>query len=266
MGTIAITGSASGIGAATRELMESRSADVIGIDIRDAEIEADLGTSEGREEAINATLEMAGGKLDGLVTCAGVSVPFNPKLMLSINWFGTMELLEGLKDALAKGNENSYVVAVSSNSTTITPNIPDELVNSCLARDEPTAYELLDALDNPLDMAISYAASNLAVARYVRVNAPSGDWAGNGIRLNAICPGAIMTPLLKNSIKDPIFGPAVEQLPIPVGDFGSPELIAKWIAMMLSPAADFMCGSLVYVDGGSDALIRPNDWPRSFTI
>ena len=46
MGTIAITGSASGIGAATRELMESRSADVIGIDIRDAEIEADLGTSE----------------------------------------------------------------------------------------------------------------------------------------------------------------------------------------------------------------------------
>ncbi|GIS55393.1 MAG: hypothetical protein Ct9H90mP30_0780 [Actinomycetota bacterium] len=59
-----------------------------------------------------------------------------------------------------------------------------------------------------------------------------------------------MTPLLKNSIKDPIFGPAVEQLPIPVGDFGSPELIAKWIAMMLSPAADFMCGSLVYVDGG----------------
>ena len=266
MGTIAITGSASGIGAAPRELMESRSADVIGIDIRDAEIEADLGTSEGREEAINATLEMAGGKLDGLVTCAGVSVPFNPKLMLSINWFGTMELLEGLKDALAKGNENSYVVAVSSNSTTITPNIPDELVNSCLARDEPPAYELLDALDSPLDMAISYAASKLAVARYVRVNAPSGDWAGNGIRLNAICPGAIMTPLLKTSIKDPIFGPAVEQLPIPVGDFGSPELIAKWIAIMLSPAADFMCGSLVYVDGGSDALIRPNDWPRSFTI
>ena len=58
-----------------------------------------MGTSEGREEAINLTLEMAGGKLDGLVTCAGVSVPFDPKLMLSINWFGTMELLEGLKDA-----------------------------------------------------------------------------------------------------------------------------------------------------------------------
>jgi len=266
LSTIAITGSGSGIGAATRELMESQSVNVIGIDLRNAEIEADLGTPKGRHEAVTTTIEMTGGKLDGLVTCAGVSVPFDPKLMLSINWFGTMELLEGLKGALAKGNENSYVVAVSSNSTTITPNIPDELVNSCLACDEPKANELLDALDSPQDMAISYAASKLAVARYVRMNAPSEDWAGNGIRLNAICPGAIMTPLLKNSINDPVFGPAVEHLPIPVGEFGSPDLIAKWIAMMLSPSADFMCGSLVYVDGGSDALIRPNDWPRSFTI
>lgn len=266
MTTIAITGSGSGIGAATRELMESQSVNVIGIDIRNAEIQSDLGTREGRQEAISSTLDMAGGKLDGLVTCAGVSVPFDPKLMLSINWFGTMELLEGFKSALAKGGENSYVVAVSSNSTTITPNIPDELVGCCLDRDEPTAYALLDALDSPEDMAISYAASKLAVARYVRLNAPSEDWAGNGIRLNAICPGAIMTPLLESGIKDPVFGSAIKQLPIPVGDFGSPDLIAKWIAMMLSSAADFMCGSLVFVDGGSDALIRPNDWPRSFTI
>ena len=266
MTTIAITGSGSGIGAATRELMESQSVNVIGIDIRNAEIQSDLGTREGRQEAISSTLDMAGGKLDGLVTCAGVSVPFDPKLMLSINWFGTMELLEGFKGALAKGDENSYVVAVSSNSTTITPNIPDELVSCCLDRDEPKAYALLDGLDSPEDMAISYAASKLAVARYVRLNAPSEDWAGNGIRLNAICPGAIMTPLLESGINDPVFGSAIKHLPIPVGDFGSPNLIAKWIAMMLSSAADFMCGSLVFVDGGSDALIRPNDWPRSFAI
>jgi NAD(P)-dependent dehydrogenase (short-subunit alcohol dehydrogenase family) len=55
-------------------------------------------------------------------------------------------------------------------------------------------------------------------------------------------------------------------LPVPVGDFGSPEIIAEWIEMMLSDAADFMCGSVVVVDGGSDALIRPDDWPQSFTI
>ena len=74
-----------------------------------------------------------------------------------------------------------------------------------------------------------------------------------------------MTPLLKNSINDPVFGPAVEHTDS-CRRLGSPDLITKWIAMMLSPSADFMCGSLVYVDGGSDALIRPNDWPRSFSI
>ncbi|MBD30567.1 MAG: hypothetical protein CL453_06330 [Acidimicrobiaceae bacterium] len=59
MGTVAITGSGSGIGAATRELLESQSTNVIGIDIRNAEILADLGTSEGRKEAIASTLDMA---------------------------------------------------------------------------------------------------------------------------------------------------------------------------------------------------------------
>ena len=76
----------------------------------------------------------------------------------------------------------------------------------------------------------------------------------------------LMTPLLESSLQDPNFGPAVKQLPVPVGGFGSPSLIAEWIAMMLSPSADFMCGSLVFVDGGSDALIRPNDWPKSLSI
>ena len=128
MTTIAITGSGSGIGAATRDLLESNSIETIGIDLQNAEIEADLGTRKGREEAITSVLELSHGKLDGLVTCAGVSVPFDPKLMLSINWFGTVELLEGLRDALTKSSKSSYVVAVSSNSTTITPNIPEELV------------------------------------------------------------------------------------------------------------------------------------------
>ena len=71
MTTIAITGSGSGIGAATRDLLESNSIKTIGIDLQNAEIQADLGTSEGREEAITSVLELSQGKLDGLVTCAG---------------------------------------------------------------------------------------------------------------------------------------------------------------------------------------------------
>ena len=115
-------------------------------------------------------------------------------------------------------------------------------------------------------MAIAYAASKTAVARFVRRSAPSEQWAGSGIRLNAIAPGAILTPLLQGGLDDEEFGDAIKTLPIRTGAFGSPETIAKWINMMLSDAADFMCGSVVVIDGGSDALIRPDDWPKSFTI
>jgi hypothetical protein len=39
--------------------------------------------------------------------------------------------------------------------------------------------------------------------------------------------------------------------------------MADWICFMLSDAADFLCGSIVFVDGGTDAYFRPDDWPRA---
>ena len=266
MSTIAITGSASGIGAATRTLLESDSVNVIGIDLQNAEIEVDLSIEAERSRAISEILRLCDGSLDGLVTSAGVSVPFDPARMLTINWFGTVDLLIGLREALSASSGIAHVVAISSNSTTITPNVPDALVEACLGLDESTSHKILGDMDGLEAMAIAYAASKLSVARFVRQNAPTEDWAGSNIRLNAIAPGAVLTPLLQGGLDDPTFGPAIEALPIPVGDFGTPELIAEWIKMMLSPSADFMCGSVLFLDGGSDALIRPNDWPASMQL
>ena len=158
------------------------------------------------------------------------------------------------------------MVAISSNSTTITPNVPESLIEACLAFDEEKCNQILGDYSGMASMAIAYAASKTAVARFVRRSAPSEQWAGSGIRLNAITPGAILTPLLQGGLDDEEFRDAIKTLPIPTGGFGSPETIAKWIKMMLSDAADFMCGSVVVIDGGSDALIRPDDWPKSFTI
>ena len=57
MSGIAITGSASGIGLATREHLEAAEIEVVGIDIRDAEVIADLGTPVGRATAIAGVME-----------------------------------------------------------------------------------------------------------------------------------------------------------------------------------------------------------------
>ena len=49
----------------------------------------------------------------------------------------------------------------------------------------------------------AYAGSKIAVARWVRRNATKAEWAGTGIRLNAIAPGAIMTPMLEGQLANP---------------------------------------------------------------
>ena len=88
---------------------------------------------------------------------------------------------------------------------------------------------------------------------------------GQGIRLNVIAPGAVQTPLLKGGDDDPTFGPLTSKLPVPTGR-GTPDDIASWITFMLSPAARFACGAVVFVDGGSDAVVRTDDWPRTFSM
>ena len=263
--TIAITGSASGIGAATRAQLEASGHRIIGVDLEGADVNADLADPDHRARAVDEVLDACGGRLDGLVTSAGVGPPFDPATMLTINWFGTEAFLTGLRDALAASEGIAKVVAVSSNSTTITPNLPADLVEACLALDHQRARDLL-AEAGVLAMPVAYACSKLAVARYVRRHAPNDDWAGAGIRLNAIAPGATLTPLLQSGLDDELYGELIRGFAVPTGGFGTPAQIADWIVMMLSDSADFLCGSIIFVDGGSDAMVRPDAWPAVFEI
>jgi NAD(P)-dependent dehydrogenase (short-subunit alcohol dehydrogenase family) len=110
---------------------------------------------------------------------------------------------------------------------------------------------------------ILYAASKIAVSRWVRREAVKPEWAGAGIRLNALAPGAIMTPLLEEQLSIPKQAKAIRSFPIPVDGFGDAGQLADWALFMLSDAAEFLCGSIVFVDGGSDAYFRADDWPTT---
>ena len=68
----------------------------------------------------------------------------------------------------------------------------------------------------------------------------------------------MQTPLLQAGLDDPQYGPAIREFPIPMGGFGAPEQLAALIEFLLSAEAAFMCGSIVFMDGGTDALIRPD--------
>jgi NAD(P)-dependent dehydrogenase (short-subunit alcohol dehydrogenase family) len=261
--TIAVTGAASGIGAATTALLADRGDRVIGVDLKDVEVIADLATSDGRRTAIEAITTSCGGALDGLVTCAGLAgAPHRPgSALVAVNYFGTVELLAGLRPSLVRGSEAS-AVAISSNATTCQPAVPQGVVEACLAGDEDAARSRADASGS----LAAYGATKTAVARWVRRHAVTSEWIGSGVRLNAIAPGMIDTPMIAEGRADPTVGPLLAQFPLPVGRAGQATEMAALIGFLLSGAASFFCGSVVFADGGTDALLRADDWPANWVL
>jgi NAD(P)-dependent dehydrogenase (short-subunit alcohol dehydrogenase family) len=140
--------------------------------------------------------------------------------------------------------------------------VPGRTVRALLAHDADKALRSV-RLFGPGAATIMYAASKIAVSRWVRRHAVLPEWAGAGIRLNALAPGAVMTPLLQEQLSTPRQARAVRSFPVPLGGFGEASHMADWMCFMLSDSADFLCGSIVFVDGGSDAYFRPDDWPKT---
>lgn len=264
MGTYLVTGSASGMGAASAAALRNEGHRVIGVDLRDAEVIADLSTPDGRRAAITAVLEECGGVLNGAVLAAGLGPApgkERPRLILQVNYFGVVEFLDGIREALA-ATERAKVVVFSSNSTTTMPAVPGGAIRALLRNDANAALKRVSIFGKNAP-AFAYGASKIAVTRWMRTNAVTPVWAGTGIRLNAIAPGAILTPLLEKQLATPGEAKAITSFPVPIGGYGVPEQIAQWVTFMLSDTADFLCGSVITVDGGTDAWFRADDWPQA---
>ncbi|MDS1116469.1 SDR family oxidoreductase [Gordonia westfalica] len=262
-----VTGSASGMGRAVTEKLRAQGHTVIGVDLVDAEVLADLSTPDGRHRAIADVLAAAGGRLDGAVLAAGLGpTPGKERLRLiaEVNYLGVVELLEGWRPALAAADE-AKVVVFSSNSTTTVPAVPSRTLAAFAERDIDKVCRSVRIFGKQA-APIVYAGSKLAVSHWVRRAAVSREWAGTGIRLNALAPGAILTPLLEKQLATPTEAKAIRSFPVPIGGFGDAGHLADWVLFMLSDSSRFLCGSVLFVDGGSDAYFRAKDWPRAVPI
>jgi NAD(P)-dependent dehydrogenase (short-subunit alcohol dehydrogenase family) len=267
MGTYAISGSASGMGREAAQRLRADGHTVIGVDVKNADVVADLSTPDGRGAAADGILAACGGKLEGAVLAAGLGPSpgrDRPRQIAQVNYLGVVELLVALRPALA-AVDRAKVVVVSSNSSTTVPAVPGRTVRALLAHDADKAVRSVRPF-GPAAPTMMYAASKIAVTRWVRRHAVLREWAGSGIRLNALAPGAIMTPLLQEQLSDPRQAKAVRSFPIPVGGFGDAGQLADWMCFMLSDSADFLCGSVVFVDGGTDAYFRADDWPKPVPV
>ena len=185
-------------------------------------------------------------------------------MITEVNYFGVVYLLEAWRPALAAATR-AKVVVFSSNSTTTVPAVPGRAVRALLARRcrKGPADVQITRTGRPADSLRGVEDRREPLGAPPRCHCPVGRRRYPAERPGA---GAIMTPMLERQLATPAEARNIRRFPVPIGGFGDPLHLAEWVVFMLSDSADFLCGSVVFVDGGSDAYYRCDDWPRSVPL
>lgn len=253
MRTIVVTGAASGIGKTLAEILTERGERVIGVDLHDADVTVDLTTAAGRTALVDEVRELSGGTIDAIVANAGLALP-TPKTV-AVNFFGTVATLEGLRPLLANSAAPRAAVTCSMASLYA----PDTaLLDALLAGDEPAALARGEELAADTQLgALIYGTTKQALAKWIRRHAATPEWAGAGIPLNGIAPGIVVTPMTRDLMAtQEAIDALLQQVPMPLNGPMEPEVPARLLAWLISAENSHLCGQIVFVDGGSDVVIR----------
>jgi NAD(P)-dependent dehydrogenase (short-subunit alcohol dehydrogenase family) len=237
-----ITGAASGIGATSARIFAAEGARVVGIDL-DAEqavgaltIAADVSDEEQVRGALAEAREEMG-RIDVLMNNAGIN-PTDDRSVLET----TLESWQRVQDVNLKG-----VFLCCKHGI---PHLLDAGAGSVI-----NVASFVAVMGAAVSQG-SYTASKGAVLSLSRELGV--EFAGRGIRVNALCPGPVNTPLLTELFaKDPDRA-AKRLVHIPMGRFGEPEEIAKAALFLASDDSSFVTASTFLVDGGlSGAYLTP---------
>ena len=252
---IVITGSGSGMGEATSTRLKAKGHRVIGVDLKGADINVDLGTPQGREEMVEQVRALVPDGIDGVLTSAGVADFDRPDLVVSVNYFGTVAALEGLHPLLR--GPGARCVAVASTAILISDPEILELERLCLAGDEPGAITLA----NQCSMLQAYPASKRALTRWARAASVAPEWAGSGKLLNIVAPGTVKTAMITKALADPAQAQAIRNgSPIAVDDFAEAPALAELMDFLLTFEGNYIVGQTFFADGGTEVLTRQDDF------
>lgn len=222
MPTTLVTGGASGIGAAVCAALRGAGHEVIAADLVG---EDDVVALDVADEHAWATALDRVGPIDGLVNCAGIRTrglivdtsveDFERHLRVNVTgtWLGIRELFR----RQAEGATASIVNIASVNAVIAVPG------------------------------QAHYVASKGGIASLTKAAAIEG--APLGVRVNAIAPGPIRTPMTEERLVDPAQVAWLEGR-VPLGRVGEADEIAAIVDFLLSDASSYVTGTTIYADGG----------------
>ncbi len=240
--TIIVTGAASGIGAASAQLVASQGAKVISVDInRPAHpvgefVEADLSGKASIDRLVAALPAGA----HGLANIAGLPPTRPAEAVLAVNLVGLKYLTTRLVAKLADGAAIVNLASLAGLGWRDSKAAID--ASAQLGFDGIAAFCKSHAIEG----ARSYFFSKEALIVWTMQN--RWTWRDRGIRMNAISPGPVQTPILKDFLET--LGARAEEDMRTMDRPGRPEDIAPVVAFLLSDGSAWIRGTNIAVDGG----------------
>lgn len=248
---IVITGAAGGIGRATSLAFARAGADIVAVDREQSGLDdlaelvreqggrietvaADVSTTDGVRRYVHIAVEKLG-RIDGLINNAGINIPVR----------AIQDVPEEDFDRIVAVNLRSVFLGLKY----VLPRMIDQGSGSVV-----NTSSVSGLASNP--RTASYAATKHAIIGLTK--GVAAEVAGHGIRVNAVCPGPVATPMLESIMASAAGGAAqkVEEQVLratPMARLADPREIAAVICFLTSDAASYVTGVAWPVDGGTVA-------------